>query len=265
MTRIFGILIAVIFLSVGQTASAQDGELLKRAQADTCPVPFRASNLETFGVPVCGMSNVRDRALGHAAAVMQRQLDYDQDGTPDNPAVVNELLDSGAFFAVFRRESDIDRFFDSIPNDAHETYETSTVVMEDEMDISGREGWDPTVEEALHLVTQFGYAEVYPTVFGERKGSEIAVLMDQARGGYFQRVPRQYPTGAYYTYDDRSCDYSCQVTEFTFWAITSMRGYHQKRRGDIDEEWRLNTPSRMQQNARELVAMLSRPEFGIAF
>ena len=82
---------------------------------------------------------------------------------------------------------------------------------------------------------------------------------------YFQRVPRQYPAGAYYTYDDRSCDYSCQVTEFTFWAITSMRGYHQKRRGDIDEEWRLNTPSRMQQNARELVAMLSRPEFGIAF
>ena len=32
MTRIFGILITVIFLSVGQTASAQDSELLKRAQ-----------------------------------------------------------------------------------------------------------------------------------------------------------------------------------------------------------------------------------------
>ena len=33
MTRIFGTLIAVLFLSVGQIASAQDGELLKRAQA----------------------------------------------------------------------------------------------------------------------------------------------------------------------------------------------------------------------------------------
>ena len=32
MTRIFSILIAVLFLSVGQTASAQDSELLKRAQ-----------------------------------------------------------------------------------------------------------------------------------------------------------------------------------------------------------------------------------------
>jgi len=33
MTRIFSILIAVLFLSVGQTASAQDSsELLKKAQ-----------------------------------------------------------------------------------------------------------------------------------------------------------------------------------------------------------------------------------------
>ena len=32
MTRIFGTLIAVFFLSVGHTASAQDSELLKRAQ-----------------------------------------------------------------------------------------------------------------------------------------------------------------------------------------------------------------------------------------
>ena len=32
MTRIFGTLIAVLFLSVGHTTSAQDGELLKRAQ-----------------------------------------------------------------------------------------------------------------------------------------------------------------------------------------------------------------------------------------
>ena len=34
--------------------------------------------------------------------------------------------------------------------------------MEDEMDISGREGWDPTIEEALHVITQFGYAEAFP-------------------------------------------------------------------------------------------------------
>ena len=32
MTRIFGILIAVLFLSVGHTASGQDSELLKKAQ-----------------------------------------------------------------------------------------------------------------------------------------------------------------------------------------------------------------------------------------
>ena len=40
MTRIFGILIAVLFLSVGQTASAQDSELLKKAQDGDAEAQF---------------------------------------------------------------------------------------------------------------------------------------------------------------------------------------------------------------------------------
>ena len=40
MTRIFGILIAVLFLSVGHTASAQDSELLKKAQDGDAEAQF---------------------------------------------------------------------------------------------------------------------------------------------------------------------------------------------------------------------------------
>lgn len=235
------------------------------ALAQSCPSPFRSASIATFGVPVCALERVSDRALDHAATVMETLLDYDRDGKPDNPRVLETLVSSGSFYAVFRNEREIDRFFDGLDDHEHDRYETAITVMEDEMDITGRDGWDPTVEEALHLITQFGYAALYPSVFGEMKGSEIADLMDQARGGYFRRVPNRYPKGAYFTYDDRSCDYRCQVTEFTFWAITSLRGLHNNRRRDIEDEWKLNTAEKMRSKAPELVALLERPEFNILF
>ena len=68
-----------------------------------------------------------------------------------------------------------------------------TIVFEDEMIIQGNE-FDPTLEEALHLVTQFGFVSVYPLDFGEDKYSKIAEYMNIARGGYFAKVPNQYPT-----------------------------------------------------------------------
>lgn len=52
--------------------------------------------------------------------------------------------------------------------------DVATVVFEDEMDINGRAGWDPTIEEALHLITGYGYAEVYPEAFGEFPGSALS-------------------------------------------------------------------------------------------
>ena len=70
--------------------------------------------------------------------------------------------------------------------------------------------------------TQHGYAEVYPNKFGENKNSEIAKAMDEARGGYFKNVPNSYPSIAWYTYDDKTCNYSCQITEYTYWTLTSI-------------------------------------------
>ena len=125
--------------------------------------------------------------------------------------------------------------------------------------------FDPTLEEALHLVTQFGYAETYPEDFGEYAGSQIADLMDIARGGRFARVPHRYPANAVYHYDDRSCDYACQVTEFTYWAITSMRGQQQMpgRAAEIDDEWQLNSRAAVTAGFPELAAFLAQPAFAL--
>ena len=44
---------------------------------------------------------------------------------------------------------------------------------------------DATLEEVLHLVTDLGWDEAFPEVWGERKGSSIGNAMDTARGGYY--------------------------------------------------------------------------------
>ena len=48
--------------------------------------------------------------------------------------------------------------------------------------------------------------------------------MDEARGGHFEEVPEKYPDEAWYTYYDETCDYECQITEYIFWALTSILG-----------------------------------------
>ena len=110
-----------------------------------------------------------------------------------------------------------------------------------------------------------GYAQAYPDIFGQNKDSHIAKLMDIARGGYFEKAKRKYPHGAYYTYDDRSCTYSCQVTEFTYWAITSLRGQQEGRAREIREEWKLTDPEKMQDTAPDLVELLSNKKYGIYY
>ena len=48
--------------------------------------------------------------------------------------------------------------------------------------------------------------------------------MDKARGGQFTEIPNQYPSSAWYTYDDETCDYKCMSTEYIYWALTSILG-----------------------------------------
>ena len=105
----------------------------------------------------------------------------------------------------------------------------------------GGDEFDASLEEVLHLVTHEGYAYAYPEVFGEKPGTTLANCLDMARGGHFKRVPRRYPKGAWFTYDDRSCDYGCQCTEYLYWAVTSVLGAQDtaRRREDIGQEWRL--------------------------
>lgn len=165
-----------------------------------------------------------DEKLLHAGGVLAQYLDNDEDGVPDNGVAAN-LAKRGATLLMFSTQADreelmTDEFQDRFRRAGHEILQ----------DLYGSEThpgklsqpWDGALEEVLHLVTH-GYVKLWPETFGIRR-SALTRAMDKARGGRFRRVPRRYPTGAWYTYSDRSCNYYCQVFEYFYWVLSSILG-----------------------------------------
>ena len=254
-----------------------------------CPNIKDIKIAKSFGVEICAMPKVNDKYLIHAKKVMDKLIDYNNDGIVDNQKAIDEIIRTGSAFAIFRSEREVSKFenvfypeevmeqmedvikqngwdFDSdedkIAALLEPKYGTFLAVFTEEMNLNSK-GWDPTIEEALHLITHMGYAQAYPHIFGQNKHSEIAKLMDEARGGYFEKAQRRYPSTAYYTYDDDSCTYACQITEFTYWAITSLRGQQTDRGNEISDEWQLYTPEKIRNVAPKLEKLLTKEEYKI--
>ncbi len=85
--------------------------------------------------------------------------------------------------------------------------------------------------------------------------------MDIARGGYFEKVPDEYPEDAWFTYYDKTCDYNCQITEYTYWALTSILGAqdYPGRLDEIQHEWKLNTLEKVSTVDYTVYSILTNP------
>ncbi len=216
-----------------------------------------------FGIPIYGTAATSDESMLHAANVMAQYLDNDQDGVPDNQLVVEQMLEQGATLIMVKDESELEPLFAKIPeSDAlQDLYESEVVIGNN---IAGR--FDASIEEVLHLITHIGYAGVYPEVFGEAIGSKIANAMDIARGGQFTTVPSSYPTSAWYRYDDETCDYSCMVTEYIYWSLTSILGAQNAdgRLAQISHEWQLNTLEKVKAKDSAVYKILTNAQYGLA-
>ena len=113
----------------------------------------------------------------------------------------------------------------------------------------------------MHIITHAGYAAVYPEVFGEQIGSDLGNAMDIARGGQFTSIPNSYPTEAWYTYDDSTCDYNCMATEYIYWALTSILGAQENRLNEIGQEWKLNTKTKVETQDPAIYQLLTDPQY----
>jgi hypothetical protein len=216
---------------------------------------FTSTNrkVDVLGVPIYAYANVEDVKLLHAANIMAQYLDNDEDGVVDNPALLSALISSNAALYMWKQEGQQSSINaqdlgadESIPA-WHSNGHTSR--------------FDAALEEIWHVITHSGFANAYPDAFGEDAGTSLTNAMDIARGGHFQSVPSPYPGGAWYTYDDQTCDYGCMATEYIYWAMTSVLGAQENRTGEIQQEWKLNTKAKVQQMDPAIYQLLTDPQY----
>ena len=229
------------------------------SESDKNYFKYFCKTTEIFGIKIYATNKVDNEKMLHAASILAEYLDNDEDGQVDNQKVVDKLIEKNVWLLLVKNESDQDdaeRI--NLKNSNYQDLRDEEITL-----VNGSPRFDASLEEVLHLITQHGYAEVYPEVFGEKKGSKIADAMDIARGGYFKKVPNEYPTNAWYTYNDESCDYSCQITEYTYWALTSILGGQDfnGRFDEIKDEWKLNTKEKVKNNDIDVYNLLTKSEY----
>ena len=211
-----------------------------------------------FGIDIYAVSEVTDTNLLHAANLLAQYLDNDEDGIVDNQAVIDAMLANKAYMVMWKNESDLDNAFidgrigQDLGND--ETHPNFVK--------NGRTGtFDAALEEVWHIVTHAGHESAYPNVFGTGIGTSMSNAMDTARGGQFTTIPNQYPANAWYSYDDQTCDYSCQAGEYIYWVMSSILGAQENRLNEIQHEWKLNTKQKVQDTDTAAYALLTDPQY----
>ena len=222
---------------------------------------------KVFGVYVFGTSGVNSEKFDHAVNVLREYLDNDGDGRADSRKLVRSMKRQTAAMTIFKDEAELEIFQDKHEDRVEKIGANLQDLYDDEI-ITARDKsreFDASIEEVFHLISDYGYSKIYPDEFGLNNDSLIGELMNKSRGGYFKKVPKRYPKGAYYTYYDNSCDYECQVNEYFYWGITSVLGGQQARGRfkQIKDEWRLNTPKKVAQSDPELFDLLTDERFGL--
>ena len=220
---------------------------------------FFSKSIEVFGVLIVASENTPDSKVLHAAHVMAEYLDNDEDGRVDDDAVVASMVSEQATLVMFQDENEAESsgIFDAeIPEDRgfQDLYGEET-------NQSGR--FDASLEEVLHLISNYGYELVYPEALGTERPTQLTEAMDLARGGYFASVPSSYPDEAWYHYDDTTCDYRCMAVEYFYWALTTKLGAQADpvRCAEIAVEWELCTPESLENGDPAITAILEEPTY----
>ena len=232
--------------------------------------------VNVFGVHIFASPTTPEDKLSHAAGVLAQYLDNDEDGVPDNTLVLSHLVSRNVFIIMPGTEAEMRQLEMGLVGEAGYRYGQDLYGEETKPDflvdgkINAPDAWyyDGALEEILHPITQHGYANAYPEVFGEVPGSILAKCMDAARGGHFEEVPKGgtksgYPAEAWYHYTDETCDYGCMVTEYVYWALTSILGTQDfpGRHEALKVEWELNTRERVRTGDAAVYELLTDPQY----
>ncbi|MYG00109.1 hypothetical protein F4212_13390 [Candidatus Poribacteria bacterium] len=232
--------------------------------------------VNVFGVNIFATQNTPEDKLSHAAGILAQYLDNDEDGIPDNTLVLSHLVSRRVFIIIPGTEEEMEGLEMELVEEAGYHFGQDLYGEETKPDflvdgkINAPDGhyYDGALEEILHPITDHGYANAYPDVFGTRRGSILANCMDNARGGYFEKVPKGgpksgYPAAAWYHYTDETCDYGCMISEYIYWALTSILGTQDfpGRRDALKVEWELNTRELVKTGDASVYKLLTDPQY----
>ncbi len=211
--------------------------------------------VDVFGIYVISHSSIPVEYVKHSANVVAEFMDNDADGVIDDPEVHRFLVENNFVVPVWT-ESMREEVFPSLRDTFCEDnlgWAASMYYGDDDWAFGGIKQagtWDTNLEEIWHVLSM-GWYETYPEYFGDRPGSRLADAMDAARGGQFQTVPNSYPEGAWYSYDDYTCDYYCQMHEYFYWIlmanIDALDPAYTDKCADSEHEWYICTKEELQQ------------------
>merc|ERR1712242_873 len=188
-----------------------------------------------FGVPLLASSKWTDAEVNHAASVLAKYIDNNEDGCPDDTKVLAKLRagnDDGerSVMMLLTKKDNTKRAEKAIKNKygwwqatGHGEMSTTCTGLNMKYPASGNNCQDATLEEVFHFFTAYGLSRAYPKIFGTTS-SKLTNALDKARGGKFKKVPKKYPKGAWFAYDDTTCGYKCQATEYLWWAYCAYSG-----------------------------------------
>ena len=202
-----------------------------------------------------------DEKVLHGASVWYQYIDNNDDGIPDNKDVYDTLVKNKATMFMFLDEAEKTKLLSSFDGD-----EAGIKIPQDLQAEETRPGsidsgvFDASLEECLHVLTT-AYSKQYPDEFGDKPGSSIANAMDIARGGRFMKIPDSYPAGAWYTYRDETCDYSCQINEYLYWGLTSILGAQIDRKKELENEWKLTSRAEVETNDPAIFRLLTNSSY----
>ena len=214
-----------------------------------------SKHVDVLGLHVFAKSNVSDSRVLHCGHVLAQWIDNNEDGIPDDPVSHQELVDRYASMVMWWNETQAEDEYDQIPDSTWDNYGFQDLFgNEVNLNYPNNSQFDPTLEETLHIVTHEGYARVYPSVWGEFQNTDISDAMDTNI------------SNGWYHYNDWTCDYSCKLTEYVYWSITSILGAQDYpwRAKEIADEWELYSSALVQKHDPAIWSIVTNPVWNIA-
>ena len=241
--------------------------------SDTSISNIFSKELEIFGLKIFATNGTSDEDIIHAGKIYAEYLDNNKDGTVDDALVLEKMIASKAVLGMTKDQNETDSLdFSGLSDLGYQVQDLNG--LETIQNSSEINKFDATLEEVLHLITDYGYGLAYPEAFASNEfqgsfsisnSSLLTEAMDTARGGKFITIPTSYPSSAWYTFYDDTADYSTQASEYFYWGLTSILGAQSfpGRYEEIKSEWKLNTAEKVQNTDSKLYSLLTDSKYSL--